>query len=54
MTYKVKYQAGPYSGVRRVNADDAEEAIARVRALVRMQMSLVMYSESYKILNRTK
>jgi len=49
-TYKVKYQAGPYSGTREVQAEDAEQAIAIVRARIRKEMTLPMYSDSYKII----
>jgi len=54
MSFKVKYQAGPYSGTRKVYADDEEQAIAFVRAWVRMQMTLTVYLESYKVLNRKR
>lgn len=49
-TYKVKYQASTYSGVREVLASDEESAIAKVRSMIRKQMTLPMYSDSYKIL----
>ncbi len=51
MYYDVKYQAGTYSGTRRVSAEDEEQAIAKVRAWVRREMSLPMYSDSYKVIN---
>lgn len=51
MTYKVKYCAGTYSGIRTVHAEDPEEAISKVRAWVRKEMSLSMYSDSYKIVD---
>lgn len=51
MTYTVKYQAGTYSGTRTVTAEDGEEAIAKVRAWVRREMTLPMYSDSYKIIS---
>lgn len=49
-TYKVKYHAGTYSGVREVQAEDEEQAIAKVRAWVRKSMTLSMYSDGYKII----
>lgn len=49
MTYCVKYQAATYSGVRKVNAESESEAIAKVKAWVHREMTLPMYSESYKI-----
>lgn len=49
MTYTVKYQAGTYSGTRTVNAEDSEEAIAKVRSWVRREMTLPMYSDSYRV-----
>lgn len=51
MTYTVKYHAGTYSGTRTVNAEDEEEAIAKVRARIRKEMTLPMYSDSYKIID---
>lgn len=49
MLFTVRYQAGPYSGTRSVNAEDDEQAIAIVRKRVRREMSLPMYSESYRV-----
>lgn len=51
MVYCVKYYAGTYKGVRKVNADDEEDAIAQVRSWVRKQMTLPMYSDGYKIVD---
>jgi hypothetical protein len=51
MTYTVKYHAGSYSGTRTVNADDEEHAIAKVRVMIRKDMSLSMYSDSYKVIS---
>lgn len=50
-TFIVKYQAGTYSGTRTVTAEDSEEAIAKVRSWVRKEMTLSMYSDSYKIIS---
>lgn len=47
----VKYYAGPYSGKRTVYAEDHEEAIAKVRAMIRKDMTLPMYSDGYKVVN---
>lgn len=52
MRFIVHYQAGPYSGERTVFADDDEHAIAKVRAAVRKEMTLPMYSESYRVVER--
>ena len=49
MTYRVKYRAGTYEGVRTVNADDAEQAIAKVKGWVRKQTAIPMYAESYEV-----
>ena len=49
MRVAVRYSAGPYSGTRTVNAEDTEEAIAIVRARIRKEMTLPMYSESYRV-----
>jgi hypothetical protein len=51
MTYTVHYQAGTYSGNRTVNASDDEEAIAKVKSWVHREMTIPMYSESYKIVD---
>jgi hypothetical protein len=47
--FKVKYHAGPYSGTREVYAEDEDQAIAKVRALIRREMTMPMYSDSYRI-----
>jgi hypothetical protein len=47
--FKVKYQAGTYSGTRTVCAYDEDEAIQKVRREIRSSMSLPMYSDSYKV-----
>lgn len=47
--FVVLYQAGEYSGTRTVSAEDEEQAIAMVRAKIRREMSLPMYSESYRV-----
>ena len=49
MTFRIKYYAGTYSGTRDVQADDAEHAIAQVRAWVRRTMTLAMYADGYKV-----
>lgn len=51
MTYTVKYYAGTYEGTRTVEAEDGNEAIAKVKAWVRKQMTLPMYSDGYKIVS---
>jgi hypothetical protein len=47
--YRVVYRAGTYEGKREVFAEDGDHAIAKVRAWVRKNMMLPMYSESYRI-----
>lgn len=47
--YTVRYQAGPYSGTRTVEADDEEHARAIVKARIRKHMTLPMYSDSYRV-----
>lgn len=49
MTFEVRYQYATYSGTRTVNARDDDEAIAKVRAQVRREGSLVMAYESYRV-----
>lgn len=49
MTFRIRYHAGTYSGTREVQADDAEQAIAKVRASVRREMTLPIYSDSYHV-----
>jgi len=51
MRYTVKYYAGTYSGTRTVNAEDGEEAIAKVRGWISREMTLPMYSDGYKIID---
>ena len=45
--YRVDFYAGPYSGHRHVNAEDAEDAEAKVRAIVQREMTLPMYADGY-------
>jgi len=47
--FTVKYYIGPYSGKRKVYAEDEDEAIAKVRSQIRREMTLSMYSDSYSI-----
>lgn len=49
MRVTVRYSAGPYSGTRTVEALDTETAIAIVCGLVRREMTLPMYSDSYRV-----
>lgn len=49
--YTVKYQAATYSGRRTVRAEDEEEAISKVKAQIRREMTLPMYSDSYKVID---
>jgi hypothetical protein len=52
-TYTIEYYAATYKGKRTVKAEDPEEAIAKVRAYVRKQMTLPMYSDGYKVLGES-
>lgn len=54
MEYTVKYYAGTYSGKRTVIAEDEDEAIAKVRAWVRREMTLPMYSDGYEIVDSSE
>jgi hypothetical protein len=47
--FKVHWVAGSYAGVRKVQAEDGEEAKAKVRAWVRKQMAIPQYYESYRV-----
>lgn len=47
--YNVRYQAGTYSGVKEVWANDEASAIAQVKSWVHKTMSLSMYYESYRV-----
>lgn len=54
MTYTVKYYAGPYSGKRTVNAEDEEDAVNKVRGMIRRSMTLPMYSDGYKVVDESE
>lgn len=49
MLFVVRYTAGPYAGLKSVNASDDDEALAKVRAWARHTMTLPMFTESYRI-----
>lgn len=49
MKLTVKYQAGPYAGTRTVEAEDNDQAVAKVRAWVRREMTLPMYADAYRV-----
>lgn len=51
MRYTVRYYAGPYSGKRTVHAEDSDEAIDKVRRMIRSDMTLPNYSDGYKIVD---
>lgn len=51
MRYTVKYRAGPYSGTRVVRAEDEDEAIEKVKAEIRREMTLPMYSCSCRVIS---
>lgn len=50
--YKVEYYAGTYEGTRIVYATDGEAAIAKVKNEIRRSMTLPMYTDGYKIVER--
>lgn len=45
----VRYQYGTYSGTRTLWADDAEQAVARVKRELRPYMTLTMAHEAYHV-----
>jgi hypothetical protein len=47
--YRVRYFLADYKGTREVDAEDSEEAIAKVRRWARAQTSLPMYADGYEI-----
>lgn len=51
MIYIVKYYAGTYEGRQEVEADDQEEAIAKVKRYVRRNMTMSMYADGYKVVS---
>ncbi len=51
LTYIIRYSAGQYNGTRTVNAEDEEHAVALVRARIRREMTLPMYSDSYRVVD---
>jgi hypothetical protein len=52
--YTVRYYAGTYSGTRTVEADDEDHAISKVKSMIRRDMTIPMYSDSYKIVDGTE
>ncbi len=49
MRFTVRYEVGPYNGAMIVNAVDSEDAIAIVRTQIRKDVTITMYSESYRV-----
>lgn len=49
--FVVRYRAGTYSGTRTVWAADEIAAIDKVRRSIRKEMTLSMYSESYRVVD---
>lgn len=49
--FTVEYYASSYKGKMGVNADDSEEAKAKVKAIVRKKMVMPMYADGYKVIN---
>ena len=47
----VRYRAGTYSGTRTVWAADETAAIDKVRRAIRKEMTLPMYSDSYRVVD---
>lgn len=50
-TYTIKYYAGTYEGTRTVQAEDGEEAIDKVKAWIRREMTIPMYSMGCSIIS---
>ena len=51
-TFTISYYAAAYKGERTVEAEDSEHAIAKVRAMIRREMTLSMYADGYKVVSR--
>lgn len=54
MTYTIKYQYGTYSGTERVEAEDGEEAIAKMWGRFRRlgYLNLPMAYKSARVINK--
>ncbi len=52
MVYIVEYVVGPYSGVRRVIAEDEDQALALVKLWAHRNPTLAQAAERYRILER--
>lgn len=51
MTYRISWYSGEYSGTRTVNAEDADEAIRKVKAWVSAQRFMGLRSEGYRVVD---
>ena len=49
--FTIRYRAGTYSGTRTVWAADETAAIDKVRRAIRKEMTLPMYSDSYRVVD---
>ena len=49
--FTIGYRAGTYSGTRTVWAADETAAIDKVRRAIRKEMTLPMYSDSYRVVD---
>ena len=49
--FTVRYRAGTYSGTRTVWAADQAAAIDKVKRAIRKEMTLPMYSDSYRVVD---
>ena len=47
--FKVTWYAGTYHGSKWVTAEDREDAVRKVRALVRQEMTAPMYADGYQV-----
>ena len=50
MTYKIRYHYGTYTGVETVNADDEEQAIAKMWSRLKRYMTLPMAYQSAEVI----
>lgn len=53
MTYKVRYQAGSYSGFIHVNAENESEAKEKAERRIAREMTLPMYSLSTRVVEES-
>jgi hypothetical protein len=49
--FTIRYRAGTYSGTRTVWATDETAAIEKVKRAIRKDMTLPIYSDSYRVVD---